>query len=248
MSYQKILRTSYVEFLASRLNSGDYSVYYSAKFEPDAKSILIRQDINDPGEIKLKKPNVFGYHEYENAVSIFNAYKDLTREQASDGRFWAYLSHVKFRDYMAHKRLPTESEEENSKKSQILQHWFVYPLNAKNLLRNDIAFLWWGAYLTYDKDRADPFELTRELFSMADYTRTLLPSVQGRNNIFTKALLEYVVKNKSLFSKYKEGKVRKLMEKMNFQGGHMILTNSTKKELFEMFDKYRPILEKVSSR
>lgn len=248
MSYQKIFRTSYVEFLTSRLNSGDYSTYYSAKFEPDSKSILIRQDINDPGEIKLKKPNILGYREYENAVLLFNAYKNLTREQASDGRFWAFLTHVKFMDYMIHKRLPQKTEEESLKKSQILQHWFVYPVNAKNLLRNDIALLWWGAYLTYDKDRKDPFELTKELFSMADYTRTLLPSIQGRNNIFTKALLEYVIKNKNLFSKYKEGKVRKLMEKLNFHGGYTILANLTIKELFEIFDKYKTDLEKVKGR
>lgn len=246
MLHQKIFKTSYIEALVSKLNSGNYSAYNTTAFAPDSKCVLVRQDIKDPGEIRLKKPNLFGYHEYENSVSIFNAYKDITREQAADGRFWTYLTHVKFRDYMLHKRLPDFTNDENAK-NMILQHWFVYPLSAKNLLRNDIALLWWGAYITYDQKRDDPFELTKELFSMADYTRTLLPSVLGRNNIFTKALLEYVINNKKLFSKYKEGRIRKLMEKMNFHGGYTILAVLTKEELFGIFDLYKIDLEKIGN-
>jgi hypothetical protein len=232
---QKIFKTSVIEHLVSRLKAGDLSIYYSNKFEPNENSILIREDINNTEDIKLKKPNIFGKHAYDNAVAFYTAYRHLTPEQAADGRFWTFLTHVVHRDYMVKKRLPKTSDTEEKKINQILQHWFVYPLNAKNILRNDIALMWWGVYLTFDEKRKDPFELTKELFSMADYTRTLLPSVQGRNNIFTHALLEFVIENPKLFESQKEAKIRFLMRKSNFLGGYKILSVLSKTEIKNIF-------------
>ena len=72
---------------------------------------------------------------------------------------------------------------------------------------------------------------------MLDYTRTILTGTQGRNRIFTHALLEFVVENPELFKSQKEAKVRFLMRKSNFLGGYKILPALSKAELKNIFNE-----------
>jgi hypothetical protein len=126
------------------------------------------------------------------------------------------------------------------KSSYILEHWFVRNVGAPDLARNAISSLWWGCYLTYDEKRKDPYELTKQLFSMLDFYRTLIAGVQGRNKEFTHAILEYILENENLFSTKKEGKVRLLMRRANAIGGYKLFTSLSKnqiKELLKLFEK-----------
>jgi len=140
------------------------------------------------------------------------------------------------------KRWPIENQPNEKKGGYIIEHWFLSGAGASNLARHGLAMLWWGAHVTYDQERSDPFELTREFFSMLDYTRTILTGTQGRSRIFTHALLEFVIENPKLFESQKEAKIRFLMRKSNFFGGYKVLPALSKIEIKDMFKQHKTAL------
>lgn len=179
-----------------------------------AKEILLTNPQNPSGGNKRDS--------VENAIKIFEAYSSLTPEDASDERFWAYLTHVDFFDYMK-KRTNILGQEKEKRAKYILDHWFVDPVSPSSLMNNDISRLWWVVFLTKTSGK-DPYVLTREVFSMLDYTTHLLPGAQGRNVEIRQAVLEFVITNRNLFSKQKEAKVRFMMRKINLMGGYSTLS------------------------
>lgn len=246
MSGQNLFKTKYIEKLAYKVVNGDLSSYYEKKSDHTKDDLLVNENIQIDEKINLKTMEFFGDTGFENSRIFFEAYKSLTPEQASDPRLWTYLTHVTFRKYMQKKRLPKTKEKKQAAQF-ILQHWFVYPLNAKNLLRNDISLLWWGLYITRDPDESNPYELTKELFSMQDYTRHFQGSL-GRNRIFVHAFLEFVIENKDIFSKFKEDKIRFLMRKSNQVGGYRNLSCLSKQEIKQILSNYKEDLEKIKGR
>jgi len=248
MKGQKLFKSKYAYRLIDTLiSTKDASALYTAKkFDIDPSEVLYDQDL-DIKPINLKLPGILKNYEYENAVTIYEAFKKLTPVQASDARLWTYLSHVDFWDYMK-KRRPVNKIDKNKRVDFILQHWFIHPLSASNLMRHDIALLWWGAHMTYDEKRKNPYELTKELFTMLDYTRTLVTSTQGRNIEFVHALLEFVIEQKKLFAKFKEGKVRMLMRNINQIGGYKVISGQTKEEIKKLFLQQENHLKSVKGR
>ena len=182
----------------------------------------------------------------ENAKIIFKAYQDMNPMDATDIRMWTYLSHVTYWDYMRIRR-PIKKQPDNKKAEYIISHWFIDSLSPGKLLRQDIAMLWWNVYLTYDDTRKNPYELTEELFSMLDYTRHLLPGIQGRNRNFVHALLEFVIENQNLFAKYKESRVRFILRKANYLAGYKSFTALNKEDIKSIFTKYKNELEVITS-
>ena len=180
----------------------------------------------------------------ENAIMLFEYWKDMNPTQATDIRLWTYLCHGPFMPYLR-KRRPIEKEPSASREKYILDHWFVQNPGPNALKTNDIFLFWWGPYITYDKDRKDPYELTKELFSMLDYTRHLLPGAQGRNRDLTHAVLEYVVENGELFRDHKQNKVRLVMRKLNFLAGYRTLTSLNKQEIKAEIDSFKDDINNV---
>jgi hypothetical protein len=218
--------------------------YSKKEFQFELADILTNPRILALEPINLTIPKGKENFDFENAKIIFEAYKNLTPTQATDIRFWTYLAHVPFWNYMK-KRFPIEKQPLKKCGEYILEHWFIDGVSPRNLVRHGVSLLWWGAFLTYDAKRKDPYELTRELFSMLDYTRTLIPGTQGRNRNFSHALLEFVLENKELFSQYKEGRVRFLMTRANYLGGYKILPDLSKSEIKETFKTYIKEIQRV---
>ena len=182
---------------------------------------------------------------WENAVKLFEAYGSLTPEDASDERFWAYLTHADFFDYMK-KRTAVLAQKEEKRGKYILDHWFVDPMSPASLMNNDISRLWWVVFLTKTKNVKDPYVLTREVFSMLDYTTHLLPGTQGRNETIRLAVLEFVVENPVLFSKNKEAKVRLIMRKLNLKGGYSALSSLDSSQIKSLLKETIPELKQVT--
>ncbi len=250
MPYQKFFRYDCIERLKKDVTKrGETDRYARDKFRFSEDDVLENRNLIVPDKLKLIAPEKGDKHDFDNAKLIFETYEKMSRTEASDTRIWTYLSHVTFRDYMI-KRCPTSDwpSDDDKKKNYILEHWFINGLNSRTLTRQNIAMLWWGAYLTYDSERKNPYELTEELFSMLDYTRTLLSLVQGRNNKFTRALLEYVVENKKLFKVAKESKIRLLTKKLNYRGGYTLLPTLSKEEIKDVLDSYRSDIRKITGR
>ena len=245
MSYQNLFRSTYVEKLKSNLKNNNGEAYLSSTFRHDEKEVLENTTISTEYP-ELIMPEANNNHDFENAKIIFDTYKEMTPVQATDVRIWTYLTHVTYWEYMQ-KRRPVHEQQEQKRVSYILQHWFIENLNSSNLMRNDISLLWWAAYLTYDQDRENPYELTEELFSMLDYTRHLLPGTQGRSRNFVQALLEFVIENKDIFKNYKESKVRFLMRKANYVSGYKNFPAIPKGTIKAIFRQYINEIEKVQN-
>ena len=248
MSRQKIFSFNFINTQLDQLKSGKgIENYFNDKFAYNESAVLESPAIKAPKPADFVLPNDKGNYEYENSLKIYEAYKNLNPTQASDVRFWTYLAHVDYWVYMK-KRRKVEAQPKEKLGEYIIQHWFINPLSASNLLRHDIALLWWGAYLTYDENRDNPYELTKELFSMLDYTRFLLPSTQGRNREFIHAFLEFIIQNDNLFKQYKEGRVRYLMRVINRVGGYKVFPSLPKKEMIDIFTKYKNNIALVKGR
>lgn len=238
----KLFTTAYISDLKNNLKYSDK--YISENFIFDESKILINPLIktNYPELIFPEKGNL---HNLQNSKIIFEGYK-MTPLQATDARIWTYLTHVTYWKYMRKRELVEEVEKEN-RKDYILTHWFVERIHPAFLFRNNISLLWWVAYLTYDSERENPYELTEEAFTMLDYTR-LLPGEQGRNRNFVHALLEFVIENKELFEKYKAEKIRFLLRRSNYIGGYKIIPSLEKEEIKKIFGKYKKPLENIKGR
>lgn len=131
----------------------------------------------------------------ENARILYSAYKDkINPIQATDVRFWAYLSHVVHWDYMR-KRWPIEvpdeldDKEKNTIISRIKSRYFGSSA-TKAFVRQGLSRLYWGAYLTYDETNEDPFEYTDYIFSDQDLYSSLVERSYSRNKVMLLAILK----------------------------------------------------------
>jgi hypothetical protein len=243
VNYQKLLRNNCILRLKGKLSTEDgIEAYLNNELSISDEDLLVNTDIASPDNLKLSDPGSESDYEFQNSKLIYEVYKQMTPVQATDVRIWTYLTHVTFWDYMKRRR-PIEEQPADKRASYISEHWFVDRVSTAKLLRNDISLLWWTAYLTYDQDRTDPYELTKEAFTMLDYTRHLLPGTRGRNSNFVHAIFEFVIGNKNLFSHYKEGKVRFLMRQLNYIAGYKIIASLSKQGIKDYLSKYKKQLE-----
>ena len=153
---QRTFSDSYVSKLKNDVKTGVSIEKYSAdEFEIDTTKLKYVANVYTPTYLLEKMMNA--QNDFEAAVILYEAYKDISLVRASKEAFWAYLCHTELFDYCK-KRYPVENAK--NKTSHILDHWFFG--NGYN--RNTLAQLWWGVQETYDDDNKDnPYHLT-ELF------------------------------------------------------------------------------------
>jgi hypothetical protein len=247
MQSLKLFKNEFILDAVAKLEANEnLNFYLDEKFLGFSESAILVNPNFSSEDISLILPDVNGKHDFENAVKIYETYKSFSPTEATSGRVWAYLAHIPYWNYMK-KRWPVENQPEQKRGSYIIEHWFLSGTGASTLARHGLAMLWWGAHVTYDRERTNPFELTKEFFSMLDYTRTILTGTQGRSRIFTHALLEFVIENPKLFKSQKEAKVRFLMRKSNFSGGYKVLPALSKNEIKNMFKQHELVLQDEES-
>lgn len=237
--YQKLFTSHFIDVILSDLTHGkSINLYggnafpYRKKDERENKRIIV----NDLPELIIPEENG-GKFEYENAVKLFGAYKNLNRTQATDTRVWIYMSHAQYWRYMrARWPLPTNVSEDKLI-THILDHWFMQ--SSKSISRHGIASLWWGAFITYDKDRENPFELTEEFFSKQDYKRVILEENICMHKPLVHAILEYVIENKEIFEKYWKERIRFLIRKLNFISSYKLLSSLSKTSIKNIIDEFK---------
>jgi hypothetical protein len=242
MEYIKVFTTSFQNELVQRLKSEDVIRMYVEGKSPNYTDSDFKDTIFEVDG--LPKINIEN-SDLENARILYESLRGINRTLASDPRLWTWLAHVPFMQYMS-KRWPVPIEKTEEKQEEhIIRHWFIESQGANAYTRHGIAVLWWGADVSYDPERDDPFELTRELFSMLDYTRTLFGTL-GRSKIFTHAFLEFVIDNPELFHSQKEAKIRFLMRRLNYSGSYMVIPSLSKEEIRKILDQYKIAVEKIT--
>jgi hypothetical protein len=228
----KVFTSKFIQRLGQRLESEDVVRRYIEGKSPNFSNA----DIRDTA-LKIESfPELDSDDSpFENAKILYESLRNIDRTMASDQRLWTWLAHVPYMKYMA-KRWPVADQPKEKRAQYIAQHWFVGTQTTTAYLRHGIGLLWWGAHMTYDEKRSDPFELTREFFSLYEYSR-LLPGSLGKSDIFVNVLLDFVKNQQEHFSKNKEDKVRALMRRLNFVGAYKLLPTLDEKQLKNVLEE-----------
>lgn len=220
----KVFKSSYVADLIrdvkTNKNFGKYELENFPYKDNFPKGIV---PIDIKGDFDLIIPDGKNNYDFENAVIIYNSLFDLSETQAADPRLWTYLAHVPFWSYMR-KRYPIENQ--SNKEQYLLDHYFVVNNNTRQLIRNGIAGLWWGAKLTYDDNRKDKFELTKVLFKDRDRIVQIIERSLGRNKNIISGYLETIDEQN-----LSRDRSRDLAKFLNLTGGTQLLSFLSKDDI-----------------
>ena len=169
--------------------------------------------------------------DFQNAKIVFEAFNGkLNPVQASDLRLWAYLAHVQHWDYM-HSRwkidVPDEEDEpddgEKSPRDKVLDRvktrYFFGSSRGKAFVRQGIARLYWGAYLTYDETNDNPYEYTEFFFTKQDVFTSITERSYARNKVLVLAALKVLKKHPDL----SRTDIRLFLAKLNQSGAITVL-------------------------
>jgi hypothetical protein len=234
-----IFKEDYVTKLRHQLKRGHRDAIERVRAIPfqyqDADTITF-QTYPDLKNVVLLNETAGKDFEFKNGVTIFESLP-ITTYEASNPCLWSYLALVTFRSYTASRSPFPEDKMEKGELNVVgeflVRHYLCDGAAVGALLLNDISLLWWITHLTYQHDAIgdDRYRLTKEAFSMLDYTRHLLPGTQGRSVALRHAVLEFVVENPSLFNNRKAEKVRFIMRRLNALAGYQLFPFYSKSDI-----------------
>lgn len=190
---QRTFSDTYVTKLKNDVKTGVSIEKYSAdEFEIDMTKLKYVANVYTPTDLSEKM--MASQTDYEAAIILYEAYKDIPLVLASNEAFWTYLCHTELFDYCK-KRYPVEDA--NNKTSHILDHWFF----GSGYNRNTLAQLWWGVKETYDDDNKDnPYHLT-ELFFKNYSFRVLWFTKMLRTKQGLLGILDFLKDNQDIIDK-----------------------------------------------
>lgn len=188
---QKIFTQSYVDELKSAIAYPDGR----AKYLNDTFEIDITQTRNLAGIIHpegLEEKLLETDNEYDAAILVYEAYKNLNPLIASSDRFWAYVCHVDLFNYCK-KRWPIK---EDVKEDFIKDHYFVN--TQSRIIRNAVAALWWWVFFSIDEGKDNPYWLTEILFKNYSFRATwFVVFLRIKNGLM--GVLEFLYENPDLY-------------------------------------------------
>lgn len=180
--------------------------------------------------------------DFESAKEIYQAYETVTPLLASLPDLWVYLAHVDLFPYVQ-KRWPRVFDED-VEEQYILNHWH----ENSHFMRTTFAGLWWHTYLTYDKQRENPFELTEVLFKSQDF-RTLRFGELGliRHRPAMIGVLEFLIDNPDITQNAFDARGQYISRYFNLLGGTKQLSYMDKDYFKKKLIEIKPKLEQIKS-
>ncbi|HLN94940.1 MAG TPA: DUF6339 family protein [Flavobacterium sp.] len=219
MAKQLIFKAKYVQGLKEGVASGRALEFYkSNEFVYDKAQTLMLRNIESPDGLSDR---LDVNDDCNTAIMLYEAFKSLEPVQASDDRFWVYLSHVDLYSYMVKRWDGVYKGSAKDGQKYILDHWFLLSSAQGSLMRHALAGLWWSVYLSIDENRGEgKYDLTRILFRALDVpTRTLGTYKLGRHKEAVIGILEFIQENEDLFRSRFGDKTRMMTKHLNFIGG-----------------------------
>ncbi len=220
MLKQQLFKDRYVTKLKQDISSGaSVDHYRSGNFVYDKTQTLIIPNIEAAPMLLTRLDDA--NDDFNSAVSIYEAFKDLKLIQAADPRLWVYLAHVDLYPYMIKRWDDAYLGKSSNPSKYILDHWFLASSAQSSLLRHALSGLWWAVYLSVDESKGEEkYELTKILFRQLDFpTRTLGTYKLGRHKEAVLGILEFIHENEPLFAIKFEDKTRFVTKHLNIIGG-----------------------------
>lgn len=175
--------------------------------------------------------------DYDNAVNIYESFRGkLNPVQASDPRLWTYLAHNVFWGYMRNRwAIEKDSDEDdegigNKLVGRIGSRYFFKASKGKAFARQGIARLYWSAYLTYDEENKNPYELTEYFLSKQDIFTAATERSLARDKNLLLAALRALKEGDNL----KRNQVRKFFLNLNLAGGTIVFDSLSKSDAYEL--------------
>lgn len=194
-SLQKVFTQSYVNELRDALSYTEQKeLYLGDTFPYDEKRVSVLAGVIHPEGLEDKM--LAAESEFDAAILLFEAYRDISPLIASSDTFWSYLSHVDLFRYCK-KRWPIENTE--VKEDYIKDHYFISV--QSRITRNAIAALWWWVYFSKDDGRDNPYELTEILFRNYSFRAIwFLIFLRIKNGLM--GVLDFLYENQDLFESF----------------------------------------------
>ena len=258
MALQRIFTPEYVNQLVNDINPENYQgddIVYNENEIRRLKGVEQPEGLLDR---MLKASN-----EFEAAIELYEAYKDITPLIASNRAFWVYLTHVDLAKYVKREWPDLEKYEadndkrkqkkgaprsETDKKKYILDHWMISP---NGLMRTSLMNLWWSVYLTVDESLGDDhkYDLTKIFFSNNGMrTRRLGTGHLGRNRAALKGILMFIKENPDIFENGIENRMIWITRHFNLIGGTKPLANMPYTFFKRELEKFKDHLSRISRR
>lgn len=209
-----------------------------------AESHTLETHLELPGDFGLYMPDQTSSYDFENSKRLYLALKNLTPVQAADERLWVYLTHTVGWQYMRRRWNVDERPRDDEKRAEYIRdRYFFMPNRDRALVRNGIARLWTYAYVTYDPERDDPFELTRVLLQKLDIAQQLLERSFSRVPALPRAVTEVVrTYPKTELDLTDRNVFRAIMRDINRVGGVTILDLLSASDIEEIVRRQAKLL------
>ncbi len=236
---QQTFKPSYVAQLKNAVLSDEGFLKYTQEtFEVDNAALRYVANVYKPDGLlqkMLEAPN-----DYEAAIALFEAYRNIPLVLAANDAFWTYLCHVDLYAYCK-KRYPLEKAKDNT--SHILDHWFL----KSGYNRNALAQLWWGVRESYDDSAEDPYHLTRIFFKNYSFRvywfNKMLRTKQGLLGI-----LDFLETNPDVVEKSFENRGLFIAKYFNRLGGTKQLSFLDREYFSNELEKIKPTILAITSR
>ena len=182
--------------------------------------------------------------DFKSAIALYQAYECLTPLVASLPDLWVYLAHADLFQYVQ-KRHPDVFNDDITEE-YIIDHWFK---NKVSIFRMALPSAWWSVYLSIDKSRKNPYELTEILFKNQELrTNSFGPLTLIRHREAMIGVLEFLNEHQELLVDGMNMRAQYIRKLFNFLSGTKRLEfldrNFFKMELEKRYD----ILSKKMSR
>lgn len=254
MELQRIFTPEYVNLLLSDIKIENYLQDIIVYDENEVRRL---NGIEKPEGLEERLMNA--PTEYEAAIILYEAYKNISPHLASSPSFWLYLTHVDLANYVKQlwpdlrvynigSKKGKKRTEEDMKK-YIKDHWLI---SKYGVMRTTLMNLWWSVYLSIDESLGEEhkYDLTKIFFSNVGMrVRRLGTGHLGRNRNALKGILSFMKDNLELFD---EGGIENRMiwitRHFNFIGGTKPLTNLPSNYFYGELQNNIEHLSKISKR
>ncbi len=164
--------------------------------------------------------------DFQNAKKIYEGLKNLPESIACDERFWISLTFGQFYSYMRYRFNP------NNDKHNLTRRWFMPEESKKrDLFKQGISSLWWYSYITYDKQRDNPYELTEFCFKHKAFLYELYYRTFSSSKSVCHAVIQAMINYENVGGNVTLANSKEIMKYVSFLGGAYLIDSFTEQEL-----------------
>lgn len=237
---QQTFTNSYIAQLTNDVKSGaSIEKYTKDSFEFDQSALRYVAKVYTPTGLLESMLNATS--DYDAAILLYEAYKDIPLVLASNEAFWAYLCHVDLFEYCK-KRYPVDDAK--NKITHIIDHWFF----GKSHTRNTLASLWWGVHESIDQENSEnPYHLTKIFFKNYSF-RVIWLTVMLRTKQGLLGILDFLEANPDVTDTAFEHRGLFIAKYFNRMGGAKQLSLLPRSFFSKELEKVKDVILSILSR